>query len=155
MKTLADFKRDMKVGIKLEMVYNKFKPITEETRVREITGVQSNGFKLGKSFFDIPKASLVEYNGKNVKIFSCGKRKLTENEQNILDNRPSHRKENQKQVEIDMMTDGSNMFWKDKQYLKENNSDWYWGWNRGKYYSNGEMLDETIRGELEREYNIL
>jgi hypothetical protein len=154
LKTLSQLKRDMQKGVKLEMIFNVSKPITDETRIREITATQSNGFKLGKSFFEIPKASLVEYDGKNIKIYACGERELTKDEQNILDNRPSHRKENAEQCRIDMITDGSNMFWKDKQYLTENKADWYWGWSCGKYYSNGKMKDETIKGQLSREYKI-
>ena len=58
-------------------------------------------------------------------------------------------------VQNDLMTDGSQSFWKDKQYLTENKADWYWNQSCGKYYSNGKMKDETQKGKLSREYKVL
>ena len=63
-------------------------------------------------------------------------------------------KENAEKVAQDMMTDGSNMFWQDKRYLTENDADWYWGWKKGKRYSNGKMYDNSIKGDLSLEYTL-
>jgi hypothetical protein len=127
MKTLADFKREMIIGKKMMMTsaYGK----TEGGKIgmeRHIIKTQTNGVYLARdpnskegSWLDYPKASLMEYDGKTLKTYDAGYRELTDEEKKVNKNMPSHLKENEQKVQDDMMTDGSQMYWTDKRYLKE------------------------------------
>lgn len=161
MKTLADLKRNLKIGVAMTMTkaegQNRLIGIK-----RYIVATQGNGIYLnadkeakGGSFLDFPKASLLEYDGETLKIFDAGYRDLTPEEQAILDNKPSKRAENQKQAEIDMMTDGSTTFYMDKAYFDEKDANWYWRETKGLYYvRNGKMRDASIKGTLCLAYKI-
>lgn len=163
MKTFADLKRDLQVGKKLKMIYHHW----ENTRTnkilnieREIIKVQSNGVSLktnnqsGKSFLDLPCASLTEYDGKNIKIYGIGKRPLTTGEKALLDNEPSRRPENAKMVERDVLSDGSSTYYLDKSYYSKNNANWRYDWDKGLKLDINDytMFDKKIKGKLELEY---
>lgn len=157
-KTLEDLKRSIKVGTRLKMVYNKYKKITKENEIREVTKIQTNGFWLGESFFGYPPASLLDFDGKRITIYEPGIRDLTEEERNVINNLPSRRKENKEIFEIDMMTDGNRAYWMDRAYTKKVGAEWFWGWSKGKrftYNDGGKMVDKKIKGDKEREYIIL
>ena len=73
MKNLADLKRKMILGQKIEMLsYNGQAPAEKIRGVREVVKVQTNGVYLApfgeskrKSWFDFPKADGIEINGEN------------------------------------------------------------------------------------------
>ena len=86
-KTLAELKRDLKLGIKIKMIKREVNGSESGTiaGVREVTKVQSNGiaFKtllhdgiIKNSWLYFPKASEVEYIG-NTFTFDDGYFKLT------------------------------------------------------------------------------
>ena len=164
METFAQLKRDLKVGKTLTMVYNSIKDSeTINARLnkpRKILATQTNGIKLeiantGKgSFLELPCASLTEYDGKNIKIYKCGKRDLTESEKRLIDNTPSHRSENAQLAENDAVSDGSTTYWMDKAYFKENDAEWRWDWSKGLRWDVNEnkMWDKKIKGELDLAY---
>ena len=56
----------------------------------------------------------------------------------------------------DMMTDGTQTYWMDKRYTKENDAEWYWRTSKGKYFSGyGDVMrDESIKGLLTTEYKL-
>jgi len=151
--TLAELKR-IKPGTKIIRVYNKLREIKPELREGTITKVQSNGLYIDKRFLDFPPASLLEFDGQTIKIYEPGCRPLNEDEKRILANCPH----DPKQEEIDMLTDGSQMYWRKKRYFHEQDADWYWGkWHKGKRYSyndGGKMYDRSMRGELSLVYEI-
>jgi len=166
MKTLADLKRDLKLGTKITKTSHYGKTEGKLIGVeRYVVKVKSNSIEFSKnkedtrgSFLDYPKASLTEYDGETLKVYCSGLRDLTAQEQAILDNVPSRRPENAKQVEIDMLSDGSCMFYADKRYLKEMDSEHLSGhetvrglrydWNKKK------MLDDNMKGECILTYKI-
>ena len=67
MKNLADLKREIKIGIKIK----KLKGLTDKGigEVREVTKVQSNSFRMGSSWLDFPRATLLECEGNIFRIF--------------------------------------------------------------------------------------
>jgi len=162
MKTLAELKRDLRVGKKLTLTYHHLGKCNILNKKREIIKIQTNAIvlktenKSGKSWLDLPPSSLLEYNDNIIKIYGCGERDLTSEEKKILGNMPSKRQENAKIVERDLLTDGSTSFWMDKKYLNDNNANWYWGWDKGKRFNHNtqKMYDKKIKGRLELQYSI-
>jgi hypothetical protein len=172
MKTLADLKRDIQVGDKIIMTFNALQGSSD--RIKQFIGVEryiisknTMGVKISPdknatkgSFLDYPKkATLCEYDGKTLKIYDAGFRELTEDEKRVKDNVPSRRIENKEAVTIELMTDGSGFYWKDKQYYKDNNMEYLAGHEtfRGLryHYNTGMIEDESIKGQLSLEYNFI
>jgi len=83
------------------------------------------------SYVDFPAASLLEYDGETIKIYNSGNRPLTEGEKQIIINQPR----DDKQDEIDIMTDGSTMFYRRKSYFQKS----------GKYYLFGTEIQAGKR----------
>ena len=164
MKTLSDMKRDIKIGQKWEVVSCNGKPPADKiSGDREIVHIQSNSIAFKredkpKSWLQFPPASLLEYSGDEIKIYEPGYRPLTEAEQSVVDNMPSHRQENGEAVERDLLSDGSSTYWMDKKYTKEAGADWYWSKCRGLTYRHAtsdepaRMRDEKIKGVLSLHY---
>jgi hypothetical protein len=160
MKTLADMKRELTKGKELKLV-ERFGKIESQKKV--VVNTQTNGIYFEKegskngSFLSFPPSSLVEYTGTDLKIYDPGERDLTKDEQSIVDNMPSNRKENAELCERDVLTDGSTTFWMDKRYISENNADWYWKETRGLYYKRAEnkMRDNKIKGKLSLHYVVI
>ena len=132
---------------------------------RYVIRKQSNGVYLAEdkgsakgSFLELPRASLVEYDGETVKVYGIGKRDLTDEEKRIRANMPSALPENAEKCKIDMLTDGSFMFWADKAYLHQLNADYMAGHGtvRGLRYDFNEnkIWDETLKGEVSLTYTL-
>lgn len=153
MKTLAQLKRDVKVGTKMTLL-ERFGTKTNDPK--EVCYVQGNAIAFAngdkKSWLSWPQASLIEYTGSEIKIYAPGLRPLTQEEQRIVDNKPV----DAKQSMVDIMTDGSTMFWKCKYYFEDHDAMWYFNWHKGlKYYRSGKsMYDKSIKGQLELHYRI-
>ena len=133
--------------------------LLETPLIRNITRIQSNGFYLSQdngkdSYLEFPKASLFEADEKGFKIFEAGLRELTEQEQAVKDNEPK----DEKQEKIDMMSDGSTMFFRRKKYFSEKGFNYLFGNNKqeGKRLTfkegNPIIQDESIKGKLILEY---
>lgn len=161
MKTLADFKRDVKSGkIKLEMVerYGKTgEEIPERCRgIRAIQSVNTVGIMLETidgltSNLDFPPAKLIEYDGKSLTIYERGERDLTEQEQKIL--------ADWQKIEDDYYKQNpyGDAYWKKKDYFKKCPCPWLNGYEtvKGKYYNyNGKILDNQIRGKAILKYRV-
>ena len=170
MKTLADLKRDLQIGDKIVMTFNRLniesknKLLNVERYIvsKNTTGIKLNIDKDAKtgSFLDYPKkATLCEYDGETLKIYDAGIRDLTDKEKNILDNLPSKRPENQEAVYNEIMTDGSSFYWKDKAYLSDNDAEYLTGYEtiRGLRYdfNTKKIIDESIRGDLSLSYKLI
>lgn len=166
MKTLSDLKRDLITGKTITMIYNQIDRPNLLNLTRYIISKNTTGVKIGLqlsdtkgSFLEYPKkASLCEYGGKSLKIYNAGYRPLTEREQEILNNLPSHRKENEERAIQEALSDGSGLYYADKRYLKDLDSEYLSGHEiiRGlKYnYNDKNVMDETIKGTLSLEYII-
>jgi hypothetical protein len=87
-------------------------------------------------------------------IYNEGERDLTAEEKAIMDNEPK----DAKQDEIDMMSDGSTMFYRRKYYYKEHDAEYLFvgGKQRGmrRNCNNNKIWDERVRGELSLKYEI-
>ena len=153
MKTLAQLKRDVKVGTKMTLL-ERFG--TKMNDPKEVCHVQGNAIAFAKgdkkSWLSWPQASLIEYTGSEIKIYSAGLRDLSAEEQRIIDTRPV----DAKQSMIDIMSDGSTMFWKCKRHFKDHDAMWYYNWHKGLKYDSrtGRMYDKSIKGQLELHYRI-
>jgi len=167
MKTFADLKRDLQVGKVLTMTYNALSKDSENiksrlNKPRKIVKIQTNGVYLevsntGKgSYLEFPVATLVEYDGKLMSFYKCGKRALSREEKALLANEPSKRKENKQQAINDALTDGSSTYWMDKRYYKENNAEWRYDWSKGLRLdiNDNTMWDKKIKGDLDLQYTI-
>jgi len=86
MKTLADLKRDLTVGKRLTMTFNRLADKNKAIRnrlgiPRKILRKQTKAIYLELedscrgSFLELPQASLIEYDGKIIRIYEPGKRK--------------------------------------------------------------------------------
>jgi hypothetical protein len=170
MRTLADLKRELTVGKSLKLIsFSTPFAVNNKNlnKVRFIVRIQGNGLYLNEdknttkgSYLEFPKASLLEYDGKTIKIYEPGIRDLTEEEKKIRDNEPK----DDEQDRIDMMSDGSQMFYRRKQYYKEKGCEYlFWGDStRGKSkhitrQGNGELkiVDDSIKGIVSLIYEVI
>lgn len=65
MKSLAELKRRIKVGIKIKKNYG----LKQNDKIRTVNKVQTNGFYMDGSWLEFPKATLLEFDNKNENIF--------------------------------------------------------------------------------------
>jgi hypothetical protein len=121
MKTLADLRRDAESGKMYLQLLNRFGSPENirgtQKELRRVVSVNTVGIKLidsaGKtSSLDLVSASLVEYDGSSLKIFSPGLRPLNPEEQSVMDawNQIRRTDDYKKRAEIDIMSDGSSTF---------------------------------------------
>lgn len=156
---LADLKRTLKVGTKLRLVERYGKPLNS---LREVEKVQSNSIKMKAldetkaGWLEYPKASLLEFDGKEIKIYTSGTRELNEEEQKIRDNEPK----DEEQDRIDMLSDGSTMFYRRKKYYKDVGYEYlFHSKQKGKrltYADKKPMIqDDSIKGKLVLKYEVV
>lgn len=159
MKTLADFKRDLAVGRRVRLIYRNGQELNSLREVAKTTttAIKFNALDETKAgWLDYPKASLVEYDGKTAKIYTAGYRGLTEEEKRVIANEPR----DDEQDKIDMMTDGSTMFYRRKRYYME--SDMFYLFSTKKQQGkrltqrDGKKVieDDGIKGNLILVYKI-
>jgi hypothetical protein len=133
---------------------------------RYVVKVKSNGVEFNPdkdatrgSFLDYPKATLCDFDGENFTIYNPALRELTAEEQNIMDTMPSKLPENAQQMENDMLTDGSTMFYRDNKHCQEAGMEYLRGHEtiRGMRYSYNDkkVLDDNCRGTISMRYKIL
>jgi len=163
MKTLADLKRDIKVGDSITLIespaFHKWTDIKRYVVKKQGNGVYLNPDKAETkgSFLEFVNAKLTEYDGKEIRVYAPGTRPLTDNEKAVYDNRPSNRKENEYMVEQDLMTDTNLCYWHDKTYFSKAGMDWLFHANNStKRLDHNDMTvtDEQIKGELQLRYVI-
>ena len=161
MKTLADLKRDFP---KTTQIILKREPEVPRT----FDKIQGTSFKFkkvngGTTYLEIPKASLLEYDGVNVKIFEPGIRELTPEEQKVKDDEPK----DDEQFRIDMLSDGSTMFYRSQRYYKDSGMFYLFGTEKeqGKRLTHSQkdpvtgfvkpmIEDDNIKGKLSIEYEL-
>jgi hypothetical protein len=167
--TLADLRRKLKLGQGVKLVNAQgVKPDNPRLNlVRYVIKVQGNGVYLNSdktatkgSFLELPKASLMEMDETGFKTFTAGLRELTPEEQEIIKNEP----QDAKQEEIDLMTDGSQMFYRRKAYYTEKDALYLFSGNsktlQGKYLIQGrkgesdKIRDDAIKGEMSLSYEF-
>jgi len=165
MKTLADLKRDLKIGDSITLVESPLRPDHRFLNIkRYVVKKQGNGVYLNPdknatngSFLEFKNAKLTEYDGETIKTFLVGSRNLTEQELRVFNNKPSKRAENQGLLERDMLTDMNTTYYMDKKYLKENDMEYLMsstGLTKRLDYNDMIIIDEQVKGELELSYVI-
>jgi hypothetical protein len=163
MKTLADLKRYLKEGTIIKMIYSDMPSNRLLNKKRKVVKVQTNGIYFidpddtnsRKSYLDFPKATLLEVTEKSFKIYNKGLRDLTAEEKKIKDNAPK----DPKQSKIDIMTDGSTMYWREKRYYIQHNAEYLIGnkSERGMRYdfNMNKVWDDNVKGKLALEYKFI
>ena len=166
LRTLADLKRELNIGDSLTLIEAPAWPNHRYLNVkRYVVKKQSNGIHLSPqkgaqkgSVLDFVNAKLTEYDGKEIRIYGAGHRRLTPEEQIVLDNRPSRRSENAELVENDIYTDGSTTYYMDLAYFKQKGMEYLHssrGTKRIDYNTAPfSIIDEQIKGNLHLRYSI-
>ena len=167
MKTLADLKRALTPGKQITLIESSIPNHRNLNIPRYIVKANTVGVQLNPdkdatkgSHMDFPsKAALLTYEDDTFSLHLPAHRPLTAEEQRVMDTMPSHLPENAKQCEIDIMTDGSQMFWRDKKHCSDNHMEYLNGSEtvRGLRYDCNEkdIIDESLKGPVELKYKIL
>ena len=167
MKTLADLKRNLTPGKQLTLIEYIHGDHRSLNIPRYIIKANTTGVILATdkdatkgSHMDFPaKATLLTYEDDTFAIHQPGRRPLNPEEQRVYDGQPSHLPEWAEQCKTDIMTDGSQMYWRDKSYLKANHMEYLGGSEtvRGLRFdfNTREIIDESIKGPVELKYKIL
>jgi len=159
--TLTALKRDLYVGrnVVIEWAHDNNSLVG---KIGIITHVQGNAVVIDRqdkkrSWLCFPPASLIDYNGDIFTIYEAGKRELTDKEAEAIRTKPSNLPENAKQLEVDMLTDGSTMFRRDKAHFEILGMEYLFCGHKskGKRYSQGKVIDDAIKGEKTLCYKIL
>jgi hypothetical protein len=160
MKTLADLKRDLKIGDSITLVESPKFPKWLNV-ARYVIKKQGNGVYLSPdpkdnkgSFLEFANAKLTEYDGKEIRTYQPGHRELTEHEKHMLDNRPSSRPENKEIAERDIMCDMNRTYYMDKEYYHNAGMDYLFTSSGTKHidWNTNTIIDEQIKGSLELRY---
>ena len=161
--TLAQFKRDAatgKMGLQLLERYGKK---VEDDYICPVVEVLSRCVKLKKkdgslSWLDLDYASLVEYDGDTLKVYSVGLRELNDTEKAVMNGwkKLSDNDEYREQAYRDMMTDGSTTFYKEKSYFDNSSCPYLFSEQNGKKYdyNTGKLYDPKIKGDCILKYKV-
>lgn len=169
MKTLSDLKRDSKSG-KLYGVMTVrcgSNDIPERLQgKRQIIDANSvaiffltNDGK--KSELRIDRASLLEYTEDTLTIYNEGFRDLNSDEKAIMNEwkEIANTPENIKQYEIDALTDGSQMFYKEKAFFHNKGYSYLMGFEEEKglkyNFNTKQIKDKSIKGTISMQYKLI
>jgi len=164
MKTLNDLKRDLQGGgAVLVMTKNS---CTDRLigKKRQVIASQSNGVSFidpddpasKKSWLSFPKASLLEYDGKYIRIYQPGRRELTVEEKEIKAGYEKIR--DKKQEERDLLSDSNCSFYCQQAYYRKHKAEYLIGHTPQKGmsfdYKTGLVRDDKVKGDLSLEYRV-
>ena len=159
MKTLADLKRELRIGRKCVLLERFGQKCEQE---REVVKIQTNSWcfktlEKPATWLDIPKASLVEFDGVNIKIYNAGHRPLTSEERAIKDGWELLR--NKEAEMMDALTDGSCQFYREQAYYTKHKAMYLIGYRaeRGMCFdhNSGLIRDETVKGDRTLFYKLI
>lgn len=160
--SLAQFKRDAatgKMGLQLLKRYGKK---VEDTSVVPVIQVLSQSIKLQRgdkeSFLDIPYASLVDYTGEFLYVYSIGSRPLNQKEQAVMDawNRVASTKEYIERAEYDAISDGSSTYYQKKRFFLNSSCPYLFEDkpNLRYNYNKNEVYDAKVKGDCILKYRV-
>lgn len=161
--TLAQFKRDAGTGKMGLQLLERFGKKVEDFYICPVIEVHNKFVVLKKkdgrtSQLDLDYASLVEYDGEMLKVYSIGLRDLTDLEKSVMDGwkKITDTEEYKEQAYRDVMTDGSSTFYKDKYYFENSPCPYlYLEQNGKKYdYSTGKVYDPKVKGNCILKYKV-
>lgn len=161
--TLTQFKRDAATGkMGLQLLERHGKKV-EEDYICPVIEVHQKFIKLRKkdgveSSLDLDYASLVEYDGEYLKVFSIGLRELTDLEKSVMEGwrKITDTDEYKEQAYRDAMTDGSSTFYKDVHYFKNSPCPYLYLDNGDKRYdyNTGKVYDPKVKGNCMLKYKV-
>jgi hypothetical protein len=168
MKTFSDLKRlaDTQSAF-IEMVYRFGDEIPDRLKgVRQLVGSKTKAILIktndGKvSQLDIDNTNLIDISDNALIVYNSGFRELTQAEKDILQawEKIANETENQKQLETDILTDGSIIFWKRKRFFTERNYSYLLGHEkeRGEKYDHNtnKIKSDKVKGDKIMEYRII
>lgn len=144
MKTLAELRRRLTPGTVIYLTYRSFDRKSEELPLkREVVKVMTTQIvvinpdlptaeqlrKSGKgSFLEFPVSTLMDITDTGFSIYNKGHREMTEEEKRVYDNKPR----DPRQEEIDAISDGSTMFFREKSYFYNAGMPHLLGYETGK-----------------------
>lgn len=108
----------------------------------------------------LSKATLTEYDGERLAIYSAGFRELNEEERMVMDKWGEYVSNPQfkEQQEADVLTDGSSTYWSEVAFFSKAGKEYLLGnkWQRGLKYdwNRKQVQDERIKGPLSMLYEI-
>lgn len=169
MKTLSDLKRDAKSGklFGVMTVRCGSSDIPERLAAkRQIIDANSVAifFMMAdgkKSELRIDRASLLEYTEDSLTLYNAGFRDLNEQEQAILNEwkEIANKPENIKQLEIDVLSDGSTMFYKEKAFFHNKGFSYLMGLDEEKGlkydFNTSKIRDKSIKGTISMQYKLV
>jgi hypothetical protein len=168
MKTFSELKRNADSGnYFFEMVYSYGYEIPDRLKgIRQLVGSKTKAILIktndGKvSQLDIDNTNLIDISDNALIVYNSGFRELTQAEKDILEawEKIANETENQKQLETDMLTDGSIIFWKRKRFFTERNYGYLLGHEkeRGEKYDHntGKIKSDKVKGDKIMEYRII
>ena len=161
--TLAQFKRDAATGRMGLQLLERYGKKVEEDYICPVIEVHQKFIKLRKkngmeSSLDLDYASLVEYDGEILKVYSIGLRELTDLEKSVMDGwkKITDTEEYKEQAYRDAMTDGSSTYYKDKGYFMNSPCPYlYLDDGDKKYdYNTGKVYDQKVKGQCMLVYKV-
>lgn len=168
MKTLADLKRDAKNGKLFGVMTVRCGSNDIPERLsgkRQIVDANSvaiffltNDGK--KSELRIERASLLEYTEDTLTIYNEGFRDLNNQEKAIMQEWKviANTPENIRQSEIDSLTDGSQMFYKEKAFFHNKGYSYLMGFDEEKGlkydFNTQKIRDKNIKGTISMQYKL-
>ena len=161
--TLAQFKRDAATGRMGLQLLERYGKKVEEDYICPVIEVHQKFIKLRKkngmeSSLDLDYASLVEYDGEILKVYSIGLRELTDLEKSVMDGwkKITDTEEYKEQAYRDAMTDGSSTYYKDKGYFMNSPCPYlYLDDGDKKYdYNTGKVYDPKVKGQCMLVYRV-
>jgi len=161
--TLAQFKRDASTGkMGLELL-ERFGKKSDDHYICPVVEVCSKNVKLKKkdgriSTLDLNYASLVEYDGETLKVYSVGLRELTDLEKSVMEGwkKITDTEEYKEQAYRDAMTDGSSTYYKDRHYFLNSPCPYLYIDEKEKRYdyNTGKVYDPKVKGNCILKYKV-
>lgn len=181
MSVIAALKKDVN-KVEMKCLMRCGKPVTSEIRLpkwmegwRRYTRYNSvcifldtNGVLLNnkeyESRLEIPRASLVEYNGKYLNIFRPGTRKMNAEERKAWNEWKAIEAtlEYQRQLKTDLLSDGSTCYWRKAYFWQDKEMEYMRGFKtqRGMHLDinsdrdDPDIFDERVKGKLYMVYKV-
>lgn len=160
--TLAQFKRDAATGkLGLELL-ERYGNKVDKHEICSIIKVKAKGVVLQRgnqeSDLDLNFASLIDYDGEYLKIYSLGKRLLNDVEMMVMNQWSliSSTKEFRERAEYDALSDGSSTYYQQKYFFDKSLCPYLFTDTPSLYYKPSEnvVYDAKIKGECILKYKV-
>ncbi len=168
MKTLAELKREASTGEYEGLMIKRFGESVIPARLqgwRKIVGCNTVSIFFQNvggdvSELPLPKASLVDYDGETLTVYSAGYRDLTPEERAVKEQWSAHASTEDyiRRSDYDALTDGSSTYWEEVRFFKDAGYEYLMGAKkeRGMIFDTcrQQVRDERIKGDITLQYKI-